>query len=115
MKVKLTPLPPKKIPTNRYILHLEFMSGDADHYDIEKYYCDDEEDFKRLFTKVTEGIKELKYNYDRDEQMAYWYKIFGDYMEVPHDVTCEGYPARMTNIQGFYYDENGVKFKAEVV
>lgn len=116
MNIKLTPIPQKKKPKNKYLINVEFMSGDADHFETVKYWCKDEEDFKNTIGKIEEGIE--KYRYSRhaneDEYDAYWYEVFGEDF-VPYDVTSQcDYKAATDRYEGFYFDEHGVKFKAEL-
>ncbi len=49
MNIKLTPYPVAKAPKNKWVLEVQFMSGDADAYETEKYTFKTQEEFEKVY------------------------------------------------------------------
>lgn len=117
MKIKLTPIPipVKKVPTRQYVLEVKFMHGDADLYTDETYVCEDENDFKRIVSKLNCCPPSPACGGETKNYKAWEIEAFLSEDFIPWDKTGYDCPASYDGFKGFYYDENGVKFKAEIV
>jgi hypothetical protein len=113
MKIKLTPVSIKKAPKDKYFVEVRIMHGDADHYDNDLYPCEDEAEFKKIMSAFKDMPKPEAEG-GGDEYCEWCDNLLGEYF-VPHDVS--GYDCRATvrSFKGFYYDEHGAKFEAELV
>ena len=108
MKIKLKPVKPKF--KNKYVIVASFMHGDADAYTDETYVCKNEGDFIRI-ASASEGPQEPGSGGDEDAYNTFYASLFGQDF-VPCDCTCQDYPAAFQSMEGFYYDNEGVKFEA---
>jgi hypothetical protein len=129
--------PVKKAPkfTNKYVLHLEVMHGDADKYEI-KESCFSEDDAKEggelqnivtllnllidgneegsdEFYQATDGgmgefIKKYLPNNDSLCTLDTIWDVIGG------DLTCEGRMCTPIDFKITYFDENGKEFKVKI-
>jgi len=115
MTVKLTPIQ-TKTPKNKYHILLHIMHGDADFYEDIEVPCKNEADFERKMLAMkdqpmggSEGGDERKYSKWLED-------TFGEGW-VPYDQKYEGSGnhAKVDRATGFYFNEHGTKFIAEVV
>lgn len=114
MPIKLTAIPTKSVK-NKYRVVLECMHGDADKYEKIEVTCKDESDFeKMMLAKKTQPL-DGSAGGDEDEYTKWLEDNFGE-GTVPYDCIYSGTNnhAKVTRMDGFYFDENGVKWKAEV-
>ena len=109
MKIKLIPIPVVKSPKNKYIIDVWFMHGDADAYTSEIYACKNES----AFLRVMESFKN-KPDCRTCNQYDWCTTTFGEGF-TPYDITCDSYLADVSTLTGYYYDENGIKFEAELI
>lgn len=120
-----------QMPTDVYTIESRWMSGDADAYEtfIQTFNLQQLSELD----KVMHTLQWLKANpknpLDKERNDVYanpYYDFRGDddgrevtdvdwFDDVPHDVTYEGYPAKLTEVNVFYYDENGDKWNVEYI
>ena len=113
MPIKLTAIPTKN-PKNKYEVVLRVMHGDADKFEDIKISCKNEEEFtKMMLAKKTQPL-DGSAGGDEEKYKQWCEDNFYDY--VPYDCIYRGSSnhAKVDEISGFYYDQNGTKFKAEV-
>jgi uncharacterized protein YeaO (DUF488 family) len=112
MKIKLTPVKPKY--RNKYIINVKFMHGDADAYSTETYVCKHQDDFIRVMSLDRQWPDGCRNEATYDEWCD---NLFGEYDDcfVPGDCTCDHQVrAQIESFTGFFYDEDGNEFKAEL-
>jgi hypothetical protein len=110
--MKLKPITPKY--RNKFVIEVEFMHGDADAYSTEECACKDEAEF----TKIMEGLKNVPQDPgsggDDDEYRDFFSNLIGEDF-VPGDSTTDHqFLAAYDGHTGFFYDQNGNKFEAEI-
>lgn len=107
----LTPLPAKY--RLRYVIEVEFMYGDADHFKVVEFtYGKDEQ---KKVVNVLIILQSLK-----DKKSFYYYPTHNDqerlgelYEEWPYDVDADRH-TYLYKYQLFFYDTNGLKCKVKV-
>jgi len=116
MLVKLTPIPTKNNPKNKYIVVLNVMHGDADKYEDIEITCKNSADFEKKMLAVTNQPLEGSAGGDEAEYKKWCEDNFGEGY-IPHDCIyrCTGNLVKVKSIEGFYYNEYGIKFHAELV
>lgn len=113
MPIKLTAIP-LKAPKDKYEVVLRVMHGDADKYEDIKISCKNEEEFTKMMLAQQTQPLDGSAGGDEKKYRQWCEDNFYDY--VPYDCTCSGCGilSKVDGISGFYYDQNGTKFKAEV-
>ena len=106
MKIKLTQIKPKF--TNKFVIIVSCMHGDADAYTDEEYVCKDEADFIRIMS-----APECEHDSCSNEDVyrSFCTDLFGDDF-IPFDVVYQDSHASIESVEGFYYDVDGVKSEA---
>jgi hypothetical protein len=102
-------------PKNKYLVVLRCMHGDADKYEDVKLYITAPAAFeKAMRAKATQPLDGSA----GGNEKAYVKWITENFGEdsVPRDCiySTTGHRAKVEDIKGFFYDANGVKWKAEV-
>jgi hypothetical protein len=112
-EIKLTPVEVEYSPKDKFIVVVTFMHGDADKYDYEEYECKDEADFRRIVDKLNDAPQNPSEGGDDDAYDEWALETFTYEDFIPYDVV---YPGKCSydGFEAFYYDSNGVKFKAEI-
>lgn len=64
MKIKLSPYISEKTPKNKWFIELEWMSGDADHYEKRSYAFKSEEGFIAAYVMANRLLEFAKNHYD---------------------------------------------------
>jgi hypothetical protein len=114
MPIKLTAIKSKN-PKNKYKVILDVMHGDADMYEKVEVTCKNEADFEKKMLAMKDKPMGGSEGGDEDEYAKWLEDTFGEGY-VPYDKIFSGTSnhASVNSIEGFFYDENGVKWKAEV-
>lgn len=114
MTIKLTPIGLPQKPKNKYNITVKCMHGDADAFTDEEYDCVDEADFIATMSAFNNMPQPTAEGGNEDAYDTWCADTFGEDC-IPWDVT--GYDCRSTvrKLSGFYYDENGTKFGAELI
>lgn len=109
MTVKLKKLKPEY--TDKFVIVVEFMHGDADAYTKEEYVCKDEADFIRVMS-APEGPQDPSSGGDEDVYREFYADLFKDDSFVPGDCTYLDIPACVYGWESYYYDKDGTKYEA---
>jgi hypothetical protein len=99
---------------NKFVIEVEFMHGDADAYSTEECPCEDEVEF----TKIMKGLENVPQDPgsggDDGEYADFFTNLIGEDF-VPGDSTTDHqYDAAYDGHKGFFYDQAGNKFEAEI-
>lgn len=111
--LKLTPSK-KEFITNKFIVKVTFMHGDADAYTSETYTCKDEDDFRRVVDKLNDAPQNPAEGGDECKYKEWELDTFGFEDFIPWDITGYDCPASFDDYECFFYDENGVEFMVEI-
>lgn len=115
MPIKLISIP-KKAPKNKYHIVLKVMHGDADFYEDIEVPCKDEAEFEKIMLAMKDQPQDGSSGGDEGKYAKWLEDNFGE-GTVPYDQKYEGTGnhASVKSANGFYQDENGIKWKAELV
>lgn len=114
-EIKLTPVKIKKSPKDKYIIVVEFMHGDGDHYDTDEYKCKDDADFRRVIELLGDIPSSPGEGGDSDKYDEWELETFKSDNFIPHDITYNDIKTHISSFEAFYYDSNGNKFQAEII
>jgi hypothetical protein len=112
--IKLTAIPNKKNPKNKYFIVLDIMHGDADFDEKVEYPCKS----KEIFIDKMKLLEKRPLDTGAGGNQTVWADFcennFSDY--IPHDKTVDcQWHAAISDFCGLYYDENGVRWLAKLV
>jgi hypothetical protein len=113
MPIKLTAIP-KKTKKVTYQVIVEMMHGDADLTERQTITCKDEADFVKKMTAVKTQPMGGSEGGDEDEYAKWCEENFSDYISFDKIFSGTSNRAKVQSVEGFFYDEHGMKWKAEV-
>lgn len=112
MSIKITPID-TNTHKNKYHIEVECMHGDGDKETYHTYKCADAADFKRVMTAMKYMPLPSSSGGDASAYNKWCEETFGEGF-VPWDVIYTDTLTSVEHLTGFYYDENGVKYSAEI-
>lgn len=108
-------MPKDNAPKNKYHIILKVMHGDADFYEDIDFPCKDATEFEKIMLAMKNKPRGGVSGGDEGKYVKWLENNFGE-GTIPYDKKFSNSDCRadVDRAGGFYYDENGIKWKAEM-